>query len=98
MADHDDEMRRVILKELWRRVEKETYPSATMLDRIECLMTRDDLPAYVEMLMRRIRPVEHPSIDLINRVVALVCVDPPLPPPRRTRRASWPAPGSAQAG
>ena len=45
MADHEDEMRRVILKELWRRVEKDTYPSATMLDRIECLMTRDDLPA-----------------------------------------------------
>jgi hypothetical protein len=98
MADHGGGVRRVILEELWRRVEKDIYPSATMLDRIECLMTRDDLPAYVAMLMRRIRPVEHPSIDLINRVVALVCVDPPLPPPRRTRRASWPAPGSAPAG
>ena len=98
MADHDDEVRRVILEELWRRVEHDTYPSATMLDRIECLMTRDDVPAYVEMLMRRIRCAEHPSIDLINRVVALVCVEPPMPRPRRTRRASWPAPGSARAG
>ena len=98
MADHDDEVRRVILEELWRRVENDTYPSATMLDRIECLMTRDDVPAYVEMLMRRIRCAEHPSIDLINRVVALVCVEPPFPRPRRSRRASWPAPGSVPAG
>lgn len=73
MADHDDEVRRVILEELWRRVERDTYPSATMLDRIELLMTRDDVPAYVEMLMRRIRSAEYPSIDLVNRVVALTC-------------------------
>ncbi len=87
MADHDDEVRRVILEELWRRVEKDIYPSATMLDRIECLMTGDDVPAYVEMLMRRIRSVEHPSIDLINRVVDLVLDEPTLPRTRRRRRS-----------
>ena len=83
MADHSDEVRRVILEELWRRVEKDTYPSATMLDRVEYLMTQDDVPAYTEMLMRRIRAVQYPSIDLINRVVALACV--PEREPTRAR-------------
>jgi len=87
---YDDDVRRVILDELWRRVEKDTYPSATMLDRIEHLMTRDDVPAYVEMLMRRIRAVEHPSIDLINRVTALACAhrfELTFPPTGRTSRS-----------
>jgi hypothetical protein len=74
VASHDDGVREVLLQELWRRVENDTYPSATMLDRIECLMSCDDVPAYVEMLMARIRKDEYPSIDLINRVAALACV------------------------
>ena len=82
MAEHDVDVRREILEELWRRVERDTYPSATLLDRIEVLMTRDDLPAYVEMLMRRIRSADYPSIDLVNRVVALALCGPPARAPR----------------
>lgn len=73
MADRDDRVRRMILGELWRRAEKDTYPSATMLDDIECLITRDEVPAYAEMLMAKIRADRYPSTDLVNRVIALVC-------------------------
>jgi hypothetical protein len=75
MANHDDyDVRREVLDELWSRVASDTYPSANMLDRIECLMTPTEVPAYVEMLMERIRSDTYPSIDLLNRVVALTCV------------------------
>lgn len=67
------DLRSEILQELWRRVEEDTYPSATELDRIERLLLPDEVPAYGELLMRKIRPDRYPSIDLINRIVRLYC-------------------------
>jgi hypothetical protein len=68
------DLRSEILQDLWRRVEADAYPSATMMDRIELMLTPDEVPAYAEMLMQKIRPDTYPSIDLINRVVRLYCV------------------------
>jgi hypothetical protein len=69
----DDDLRSEILQELWRRVEADTYPSATSMDRIERLLLPDEVPDYAELLMQKIRPDHYPSIDLINRVVRLYC-------------------------
>lgn len=69
----DYDLRSEILQELWRRVETDTYPSATLMDRIERLLQPDEVPDYAELLMQKIRPDLYPSIDLINRVVRLYC-------------------------
>ena len=69
----DYDLRSEILQELWRRVEADSYPSATLMDRIERLLLPDEVPYYAELLMQKIRPDRYPSIDLINRVVRLDC-------------------------
>ncbi len=69
----DHELRSEMLEELWRRVEADTYPSATLMDRIERLLLPNEVPFYAELLMQKIRPDRYPSIDLINRVVRLYC-------------------------
>ena len=67
------DLRSEILQELWRRVEADTYPSATLMDRIERLLLPGEVPDYAELLMQKIRPELYPSIVLINRVVRLYC-------------------------
>jgi hypothetical protein len=69
----DFDLRSEILQELWRRVQAETHPSATLLDHIERLLLPEEVPDYAEFLMQKIRPDTYPSIDLINRVVRLYC-------------------------
>ena len=71
LGDYD--LRSEILRDLWRRVEADTYPSATLMDRIERLLLPGEVPDYAELLMQKIRPDVHPSIDLVNRVVRLYC-------------------------
>lgn len=70
----DYDLRSEILQELWRRVEADTYPSATLMDQIERLLLPDEVPDYAELLTQKILPDRYPSIDLINRVVRLYCV------------------------
>lgn len=69
--DEQYEVRREILRALMSRVANDRYPSTTMLDLIEELLTPDEIPAYAEMLMERIRGDKYPSIPMINRVMAL---------------------------
>lgn len=69
----DYDLRSEILRELWRRVEAEAHPSATLMDHIERLLLPEEVPDYAEFLMQKIRPDAYPSIDLINRVVRLYC-------------------------
>jgi hypothetical protein len=63
--------REELLEALMAKVESDYYPSSTMLDMIESLLTPDDVPRYAEMLLERIRADEWPSIDMIKRVQAL---------------------------
>lgn len=72
-VQRDYDLRSEILRELWRRVEADTYPSATLMDRIERLLLPNEVPDYAELLMQKIRPDLYPSIDLMNRVVRLYC-------------------------
>lgn len=63
--------RRELLEALMTKVDNDLYPSSTMLDMIEQLLTTDDVPVYTEMLMSRIRSDRFPSISLMHRVQAL---------------------------
>lgn len=72
MTDVDQySARSELLEALMHKVETDHYPSSTMLDMIESLLTPDDVPRYAETLMARIREDQFPSIDMIKRVQAL---------------------------
>lgn len=70
-TDQDYEVRRELLEMLMDKVADDNYPSATMLDMIESLLTPDDVPAYAEALLERARADRYPSIDMLRRVHAL---------------------------
>jgi len=65
------DVRGEILRMLMGRVAEDQYPSATMLDMIEQILRPDEVPAYAELLMQKIRDDRFPSIPLLNRVMAL---------------------------
>jgi len=65
------DVREEILRMLMGRVAEDEYPSATMLYMIEQILRPDEVPAYAELLMQKIRDDRFPSIPLLNRVMAL---------------------------
>jgi hypothetical protein len=69
--DHDD-ARAELIATLLQKVKDDQYPSTTMLDLIEELLTPEETPAYVVFLQDRIRSERYPSIPLLKRLSALV--------------------------
>lgn len=69
--DEQYDVRREMLRVLLGKAAQDEYPSATMLDMIEDMLTPDEVPAYAEMLMEKIRDDRFPSIPLMKRVMAL---------------------------
>ena len=69
--DHDD-ARAELVATLLEKVSNDQYPSMTMLDLIEDLLTPEEQPAYVVFLQDRIRSERYPSIPLLKRLSALV--------------------------
>src|SRR5512139_3709959 len=69
--DEQYDVRKEILRVLMQKVANDQYPSTTMLDMIEEMLTPDEVPAYAELLMERIRGDKYPSIPMMNRVMAL---------------------------
>ncbi len=72
MADREDfDLRAEMFQTLMEKVESDQYPSTTMLDWIEELLTPEELPIYAESLLRRIRSDTYPSIPMIARLKRL---------------------------
>ena len=72
MADREDfDLRAEMFQTLMEKVESDQYPSTTMLDWIEELLTPEELPIYAESLLRRIREDTYPSIPMIARLKRL---------------------------
>jgi uncharacterized protein (DUF2342 family) len=72
MARGDEyDVRSEMLRLLLGKVASDTYPSTTMLDMIEKLLTPQEVPAYAEVLMDKIRGDRFPSVHLMKRVMAL---------------------------
>jgi len=72
MAVDPDLARGALMTALLEKVQEDTYPSSTMLDLIEDILTDEEYPAYVLLLQEKIRQDRFPSISLIKRLVALV--------------------------
>ncbi len=60
-----------LLHLLLQKVDEDPYPSTTMLDLIEEMLTPDDVPTYAQTLMEKISADSFPSLSLIERVKAL---------------------------
>jgi hypothetical protein len=61
-----------IVSLLIEKVRRDPYPSGTMMDLIEELLTPEDLPTYADALMEKIRADEFPSLDMMCRLRDLV--------------------------
>ncbi|HSE09942.1 MAG TPA: hypothetical protein VLB29_14855 [Nocardioidaceae bacterium] len=66
MANYD--ARAEMVRTLLQKVEEDPYPSSTMLDMIEEMLTLEELPAYAEALLNRVRSERFPSIPMLNRL------------------------------
>lgn len=58
----------VVFETLMQKVSEDPYPSTTMLDLIEELLTPENRTTYAEFLAERIRNDKFPSIPMINRL------------------------------
>ena len=67
-----DDARIELVTTLLQKVRDDTYPSTSMLDLIESLLTPEEQPTYVVLLQDKIREERYPSIPLLNRLAALV--------------------------
>jgi hypothetical protein len=74
MADNPDkdDARAALLETLLQKVAEDRYPSTTMLNLIEQLLTEEEYPAYVQFLQGRLRDDRFPSIPMLDRLVKLV--------------------------
>ena len=69
MAEQPTEVvRSRLLAALMDKVRADTYPSTTMLDTIEELLTPDDVDDYTDLLLSKIEDDQFPSIPMLNRV------------------------------
>ncbi|MGN6130305.1 MAG: hypothetical protein ACTHOK_08190 [Nocardioidaceae bacterium] len=69
--DQKQDVRAGILELLLRKVEEDRYPSSTMLNMIEELLTPADVPRYAQMLMAKIADDDFPSVPMLARLKKL---------------------------
>ena len=70
-TQNEDDTRAQLLQLLLEKVDQDPYPSVTMLDMIGEIISPDEMPAYAEVLMSKVRGEQFPSMSMIRRVMAL---------------------------
>ena len=71
MSNGATDVRREVLLVLLEKIEEDDYPSSTMMDMVEQLLGPDELGAYTEILLDKVRDVRFPSIDMLRRALEL---------------------------
>lgn len=66
--DTREQTRAALLSSLMRKLEADPYPSSTMMDMVEELLTPEDVEPYVKLLLERIDNDNFPSISMLGRV------------------------------
>lgn len=69
--NQENEARQRLLQVLLEKVERDTYPSTTMLDLIEELLEPERVGDYAEILIEKINRDQFPSLALMARVKSL---------------------------
>ena len=67
-ADQQQDLHHQILELLLDKVRDDPYPSVTMLDMIEQSLRPDDVSEYTDILMEKVRAVQFPSLDHLQRL------------------------------
>ena len=68
MADKPTDVRAQLLQTLLEHVEEDQYPSTTMMDTIEEMLTPDDVEQYAGVLLAKVADDTYPSIGMIRRI------------------------------
>jgi hypothetical protein len=68
MADNDFDARGEMVRLLLSKVANDTYPSTTMLDLIEEIVTDEDRKEYIRVLWEKVRDDTYPSLALMTRL------------------------------
>jgi hypothetical protein len=62
-------LRRRIVESLLEKVEDTSFPSSSMLDRVESTIgTEEELSDYVEILVKKVEDTRFPSRELLDRI------------------------------
>jgi hypothetical protein len=72
VADNHDDVRVKLLQRLIDQVDSDQYPSTTMMDTIEEMLTPDEVPNYAQVLVRKVADDQYPSIGMIRRIRDLI--------------------------
>ena len=67
MAENSDAQGQLVHL-LLGKVEQDTYPSTTMLDLIEEIVTSDNRGDYIRVLWNKVRDDTYPSLALMTRL------------------------------
>ncbi|TDD71033.1 hypothetical protein E1262_07870 [Jiangella aurantiaca] len=71
MPKQQEVVRKIVLETLMRKIEADHYPSSTMLDYIESLLTEEDIADYVALLAEHVDQDHYPSIPMLQRLLRL---------------------------
>ena len=72
MADKPTDVRAQLLQTLLEHVEEDQYPSTTMMDTIEEMLTPDDVEKYAGVLLAKVADDTYPSLGMIRRIRVLI--------------------------
>jgi hypothetical protein len=68
MPDQSTDARNQLLQALLSKVAEDTYPSTTMMDAIEEMLTPETFEDYVQILIGHVENDQYPSIPMIARL------------------------------
>jgi hypothetical protein len=73
MASNGDgvDVRGEVVDLLLQNIASDRYPSVTMMDLVEELLTPDDVPAYAAILLDKVQTETYPSQAILRRLIAL---------------------------
>jgi len=67
------DVRREVLGLLLEKIAADPHPSGTMMDMVEQMLEPDEVPAYTEILLAKVRGDRFPSYGMLNRIANLAC-------------------------
>ena len=70
-GEEQRDIRRELVELLLEKIQADQYPSTTMLDLVEEMLTPEEIPVYAGILMDKTRSDTYPSISLMDRVRSL---------------------------
>jgi hypothetical protein len=68
MAEKTLDARSELVLMLCEKIANDTYPSSTMMDLVEEIVTAEERGAYIDVLWQKVRNDTYPSLDLMKRL------------------------------